>query len=77
MLKNLTSRILSDSLLGGNQQGTADRALSAANAEGDKPPTFVIGKSEKPRCFTGVLSCHGDTAHRKKAAWTVLYWRNG
>ena len=30
--------------------------LAAANAEGDKLPMFVIGKSAKPRYFTGVLN---------------------
>ena len=37
--------------------------LAAANMNGDKLPMFVIGKSQKPRCFKNIkkLPCrYGD-----------------
>ena len=35
-------------------QGENSKIRAAANATGDKIPTFVIGKSKSPNCFKGV-----------------------
>ena len=32
--------------------------LTDGNATGEKLPLFVVGKSAKPRCFSGVKSCY-------------------
>ena len=42
--------------IGGKHSKERITGLAAANAEGEKLPMFVIGKSAKPRCFEGVLN---------------------
>ena len=37
---------------------------------------FVIGKSKKPCCFTG-LKNHAATETRKKVGWIQFYLRSG
>ena len=50
--KSLHSK--SEKCTGGKHSKVRLTGLAAANAEGDKLPMFVIGKSAKPRCFSGV-----------------------
>jgi len=45
--------------------------MAAANAEGEKLPMFVIGKSVKPRCFTGVINLPADIMLKKRTGWIV------
>ena len=41
--------------IGGKHNKVHLTGMAAANAEGEKLPMFVIGKSVKPSCFTGVI----------------------
>ena len=53
--------------VGGKHSKIRLRGMAAANALGEKLPMFVIGKSAKPRCFSGVrnIPCR-YRAHKKK-----------
>ena len=42
--------------IGGKNNKIRLTGLAAANAEGEKLPMFVIRKSVKPRCFTGIIN---------------------
>lgn len=42
--------------IGGKRNKVHLTGMAAANAESEKLPMFVIGKSVKPRCFTGVIN---------------------
>ncbi|EDO40000.1 predicted protein [Nematostella vectensis] len=42
------------SCVGGKQSKVRLTGLAAASSSGEKLPMFVIGKSQKPRCFSGV-----------------------
>lgn len=46
----------SEKCIGGKHSKVRLTGLAAANAEGEKLPMFVIGKSVKPRCFKGVIN---------------------
>ena len=46
----------SEKCLGGKHNKVRLTGMAAANAEGGKLPMFVIGKSVKPRCFTGMIN---------------------
>ena len=46
----------SEKCIGGKHNKVCLTGMAAANAEGEKLPMFVIGKSVKPRCFTGVIN---------------------
>ena len=58
----------SEKCIGGKHNKIRLTGLAAANAEGEKLPMFVIGKSVKPRCFTGVINL--PCRHRaQKKSW--------
>lgn len=48
--------LISEKCIGGKHNKIRLTGMAAANAEGKKLPMFVIGKSVKPRCFTGVIN---------------------
>ena len=43
--------------------------MTPANAVGDKIPMFVIGKSQKPRCFKNVKFLPCRYRNQKRAGW--------
>ena len=68
-LPDKSLHLKSEKCIGGEHNKVRLTGMAAANAEGEKLPMFVIGKSVKPRCFTGVL--------KKRAGWIVACLRNG
>ena len=48
--------LISDKCIGGKHNKIRLTGMAAANAEREKLPMFVIGKSVKPRCFTGIIN---------------------
>ena len=58
----------SEKCFGGKQNKVHLTGMVAASAEGEKLPMFVIGKSVKPRCVTGVI--HLPCRYRaQKKSW--------
>ena len=51
---NKTYQLKSEKCSGGKLSKIRITGMAAANAVGDKIPMFVIGKSQKPRCFKNV-----------------------
>ena len=50
---------------GGKPSKVRLSGIAAANAYGEKLPMFVIGKSKKPRCFSGIR--HLPSRYRAQA----------
>ena len=55
-LPDKTLHLKSEKCIGGKHSKIRVTAMAAANAEGEKLPMFIIGKSVKPRCFSGVIN---------------------
>ena len=55
-LPDKSMHLKSEDCVGGKCSKVRLTGLSAASATGEKLPTFVIGKSKKPRCFNGCFS---------------------
>jgi len=53
-LPNKTLHLKSEKCVGGKHSKTRLTGIAAANAVGEKLPMFVIGKSARPRYFTGI-----------------------
>ena len=53
-LPDKSLQLKSETCVGGKHSKIRLTGLAAGNAVGDKLPMFVIGKSKKPRCFSGV-----------------------
>ena len=66
----------SEKCIGGKHNKVCLTGMAAANAEGEKLPMFVIGKSVKPRCFTGVINLPCRYRAQKRAGWIVALLRN-
>ena len=56
VLPDKSLHLKSEKCIGGKHNKVCLTGMAAANAEGEKLPMFVIGKSVKPRCFTGVIN---------------------
>ena len=67
----------SEKCIGGKHNKVRLTGMADANAEGEKLPMFVIGKSVKPRCFTGVINLPADIVLKKRAGWIVVCLRDG
>ena len=65
---NKTYQLKSEKCSGGKLSKIRITGMAAANAVGDKIPMFVIGKSQKPRCFKNVkfLPCR---YRNQKKSW--------
>ena len=65
---NKTYQLKSEKCSGGKLSKICVSGMAAANAVGDKIPMFVIGKSQKPRCFKNVkfLPCR---YRNQKKSW--------
>lgn len=57
-LPDKSLHLKSEKRIGGKHNKVRLTGMAAANAEGEKLPMFVIGKSVKPRCSTGVINLH-------------------
>ena len=66
-----------DKWTGGKHSTIRVTGLAPTNINGDKLPTFVIGKSKKPRCFKNVKNCLVDTKSRTKAGWVPRFLKIG
>ncbi|XP_068697244.1 tigger transposable element-derived protein 4-like [Montipora foliosa] len=55
-LPDKSLHLKSEKCIGGKHNKVHLTGMAAANAEGEKLPMFVIGKADKPRCFTGVIN---------------------
>ena len=62
---------------GGKHSRVKPTGLAAGNAIGEKLPLFVIGKSAKPRCFSGVKSLPCRYRSQKRAGWMGICLPNG
>ena len=64
---------------GGNHSKVRLTRLGAGSATGEKLPLFVIGKSARPRCFSGVKRspCRYRSKKKKKAGWMEICLSNG
>ena len=62
---------------GGKHSKVKPTGLAAGNAIGEKLPLFVIGKSAKPRCFSGVKSLPCHYRSQKRAGWMGICLPNG
>ena len=50
--------------------------MAASNAKGESfQRLFVIGKSVRPGCFTGVITYPADIVLKKRAGWIVACLR--
>ena len=60
---------------GGKHSKVILTGLAAGNATGEKLPLFVIGKSSKPRCFSGVkcLPCRYRSQKKELDGWGFVY----
>ena len=67
----------SEKCVGGKHSKIRLTGMTAANALGEKPPMFVIGKSAKPRCFSGVPNIPCRYRAHKKAGWIASFLRSG
>ena len=61
---------------GGKHNKIRVTGLAAANAIGNKRPTFVIGKSKNPRCYKTLRNFPVDIDHKERAEWIVFYLKN-
>ena len=59
----------SEKCVGGKHSKNRLTRMAAANALGEKLPMFVIGKSAKPRCFSGVRNIPCRYRAHKKKSW--------
>ena len=55
-LPDKSLQLKSEKCVGGKHSKVRLTALAAGNAEDEKLPMFVIGKSVKPRCFSGIVN---------------------
>ena len=67
----------SEKCVGGKHSKIRLTGMAAANAPGEKLPMFVIGKSAKPRCFSGVQNIPCRYRAQKKAGWMASFLRSG
>ena len=60
---------------GGEHRKVRLNGLAAGYATGEKLPLFVIGKSAKPHCFSGVksLPCYYRSQKIELDGWGVVY----
>ena len=68
---NKLYQLKSEKCSGGKLSKIRITGIAAANAVGDKVPMFVIGKSQKPRCFKNVKFLPCQYRNQKKS------WMNG
>ena len=66
---NNTYQLKSEKCSGGKLTKIRITEMAAANAVGDKIPVFVIGKSQKPRCFKNVKFLPCRYRNQKRAGW--------
>ena len=76
-LPKKTLHLKSEKCIGGKLSKVRLAGLAAGNAIGKKLPMFVIGKSAKPRCFSGVKNLPCGCRSQKKVEWTVIFSKNG
>ena len=62
---------------GGKHSKVRLTGLATGNATGEKLPLFVIGKSAKPRCFSGVKTLPCRYRSQKRAGWMGICLTNG
>ena len=67
----------SEKCVGGYHSKIRLTGMAAANALGEKLPMFVIGKSAKPRCFSGVRNIPCRYRAQPKAGWIASFLRRG
>ena len=67
MLPTNTYHVKGERCAGGKFSKVRLTGLAAGNALGEKLPMFVIGKSDKPRCFKGIKSLPCQYKGQKKA----------
>ena len=58
--------------MGGKHTKVQLTGFAAGNAVGDKLSMFVIGKSKKCRCFSGVRTCYVDISLKKSCMDSTL-----
>ena len=61
---------------GGKHSKIRVTGLAAANAIGNKLPTFVIGNAKNPRCYKTLRNFPVDIDHKERAGWIVFYLKN-
>ena len=66
-----------ENCIGGKFSKVRLTGLAAANANGEKLPMFIIGKSKSPRCFKNLKQLPCRYRGQKKVGWTVITSRNG
>ena len=73
-LLNKSYRLKTEKCSGGKHSKIRITGLAAANAVGNKLPTFVIGKAKNPRCFKNIkkLSCR-YRSQRKSWMDSILF----
>ena len=76
-LPDKSLHLKSEKCIGGKHNKVCLSGMAAANGEGKKLPMFVIGKSVKPRCFTGMINLHCRYHAQKRAGSIVACLRNG
>ena len=66
-LPKKTLHLKDEKCTGGKHSKIRVTGLAAANINGDKLPMFVIGKSQKPRCFKNIKKLPCRSRGRKKS----------
>ena len=72
-LPDKSLHLKSEKCIGGKHNKVCLTGMAAANAEGEKLPMFVIGKSVKPRCFTGMINLPCRCAQKKSCMDSSLF----